>query len=390
MAYDHFPRMWAADMIASGYDGDFANELAEQLRRAAITSLFMQSPNGELPAGGRSAHHQWNEAEQVVTYEIYAAKMQAEGDGSLAGAYKRAAHLAFKSMQRWQRPSGEMWIVKNRVDPSQRFGYEGYSSHSQYNLLPMAMLAIAYEHAGMSENVTEQPAPCEVGGFVLNIRPVFHKVFANAGGMYIEIETGGDHHYNATGLIRVHKKGFNPQLGPSDSLTKDLVYEVPKEPRTNCAIGVGWKDVSGNWRRLADYDTQQISNIELKDVTADPSKVTFTLIYNGYFSGPSQVIEHYTITPTRVEQTSELPNYKGPVELAWPVLDDIGDAKTNIAVNGKTVSVTLGNDTQTYTVPDAQKISVSNDRYGFHNGWARVVVAEFKDGAKPTIVIEPK
>jgi hypothetical protein len=382
--------MWAADMIANGYDKDWSKQLAEQLRRAAITSLFMQSPSGELPAGGRSAHHQWNEAEQVVTYEIYAAKMQAEGDARLAGVFKRAAHLAFQSMQRWQRPSGEMWIVKNRFDPEQRFGYEGYSSHSQYNLLPMAMLAIAYEHAAKTEEVKEQPAPCEVGGFVLNIRPTFHKVFANAGGMYVEIETGGDHHYNATGLIRVHKKGFNPQLGPSDSLTKDLVYEVPKSPRTDAAIGIGWKDASGNWRRLAEYETEQISNIELKDVQADPSKVSFTLVYHGYFSGPSEVVEHYTITPTCVELTSELPNYKGPVQMAWPVLDDIGDAKTEIAVKDKTVSVTLANDTQTYTVKDATKIDVSQERYGFHNGFARAVIAEFKNGAAPTLVIEPK
>jgi rhamnogalacturonyl hydrolase YesR len=390
MPYDHFPRMWAADMLASGYDGEYSKQLGEQLRRAAITSLFMQSPNGELPAGGRSAHHQWNEAEQVVTYEIYAAKAKAAGDDQLAGAFKRAAHLAFQSMQRWQRPSGEMWIVKNRVDPEQRFGYESYSSHSQYNLLPMAMLAIAYEHADATENVKEQPAPCEVGGFVLNIRPTFHKVFANAGGMYVEIETGADHHYNATGLIRVHKKGFNPQLGPSDSLTTDLVYEVPKAPRTDAAIGIGWRDANGKWRRLAEYETDKISSIELKDVQADPSKVTFTLIYHGYFSGPSQIVEHYTITPTRVELKTELPNYTGPVQMAWPVFDDIGDAKTTISVKEKTVSVTLADDTQTYTLPDATKIEISQDRYGFHNGFARVAVADFKDGTTPTIVIEPK
>jgi rhamnogalacturonyl hydrolase YesR len=390
MPYDHFPRMWAADMIASGYDGEFSKQLGEQLRRASITSLFMQSPNGELPAGGRSAHHQWNEAEQVVTYEIYAARAKSAGDTQLASVFKRAAHLAFQSMQRWQRPSGEMWIVKNRVDPKERFGYETYSAHSQYNLLPMAMLAIAYEHAEKTEDVAETLAPCEVGGFVMNIRPTFHKVFANAGGMYVEIETGADHHYNATGLIRVHKKGFNPQLGPSDSLTKDLVYEVPKEPRTDAAIGIGWKDASGNWRRLAEYETQKISNIELKDVQANPANVSFTLIYSGYFSGPSKIVEHYTITPTRVELMTELPNYTGPVQMAWPVLDDIGDARTNISVKDKTVSVTLANETQTYTLPDATKIDISQDRYGFHNGFARVAVAEFKNGASPTIVIEPK
>jgi hypothetical protein len=27
--------------------------------RGSLTSLLLQSPTGELPCGGRSAHHQW-------------------------------------------------------------------------------------------------------------------------------------------------------------------------------------------------------------------------------------------------------------------------------------------------------------------------------------------
>ncbi len=98
MAYDHFPRLWAADMIAHGYAGQYAAQLREVLRRGALTSLFMQSPEGELPAGGRSAHHQWNEAEQCVTYEIYAEQALKAGDPELASVFKRAAHLALRSM----------------------------------------------------------------------------------------------------------------------------------------------------------------------------------------------------------------------------------------------------------------------------------------------------
>ncbi len=55
MAYDAFPRLWVSDMIAHGYGGNSAAELIEALRRGAITSLFLQSPWGELPAGHRSA-----------------------------------------------------------------------------------------------------------------------------------------------------------------------------------------------------------------------------------------------------------------------------------------------------------------------------------------------
>ncbi|MDQ3440163.1 MAG: glycoside hydrolase family 88 protein, partial [Planctomycetota bacterium] len=298
MAYDHFPRLWAGDLIASGYGGARSAELSEMLRRGALTSLFMQSPTGELPTGGRSAHHQWNEAEQSVTYEIYAAKSLADGDKQMAGVFKRAARLALASMQRWQRPSGEMWIVKNRADPKELHGYEGYSSHSQYNLLPMAMLAIAHDYAAKTEEVPEQITPAEVGGFVIHIGGVFNKVFANAGGMYIELDVAADPAHNPTGLLRVHKKNFNPQLGPSEGLISTKAQTYPADaPRTVAAIGGAWKDVNGAWKRLAEYPGRDISSTSVVNAAAEPNRVSFSVIYQGYFSGPHLVTEHYVVTP---------------------------------------------------------------------------------------------
>ena len=131
----------------------------------------------------------------------------------MAGVFKRTAHVALQSMQRWQRPSGEMWIVKNRADPKDFHGYESYSSHSQYNLLPMAMLSIAYDYAAKTDDVPEQLTPAEVGGFAFQLDKPFNKIFANTGGMYVELDVAADPAHNATGLLRVHKKNFNPQLG---------------------------------------------------------------------------------------------------------------------------------------------------------------------------------
>ena len=390
MAYDHFPRLWAADLIASGYSGPRAAELTEVLRRAALASLFMQSPTGELPTGGRSAHHQWNEAQQCVTYEIFAARALAEDDLRLAGVFKRAARLALGSMFRWQRPSGEMWIVKNRADPKEQHGYESYSSHSQYNLLAVAMLAIAHDHARSSEDVPEQITPAEVGGFVLHIDGVFHKVFASAGGMYIELDVAADPSHNPTGLLRVHKKSFDPQLGPSEGLiTKGEVY--PDVPRTTAAIGAAWKDENGNWKRLAEFAGPNISKASVADVQAEPDRVRFSVIYEGSFSGPQSAAERYVITPEQVELTIELPGYDGPTRIMFPVLDDLGDgAKTAIATRDKRVSVTLTGHTQTFTAPGAASVTVEPDRYPFRNGWARLGVAEFHAGTPAQLVIRPE
>jgi rhamnogalacturonyl hydrolase YesR len=389
MAYDHFPRLWAADMIAHGYDGQNAENLTESLRRAAVTSLFMQSPTGELPTGGRSAHHQWNEAQQCVTYEIFAARAQADGDAELAGAYKRAAHLALGSMLRWIRPSGEMWIVKNRVDPKHTHGYESYSSHSQYNLLPMAMLAIAYEHAEASEDVKETPSPADVGGFVIDIRPVFHRIIANAGGMYVQIDVGAEPGHNATGLLRIHKRGHNPQLGPSESLIARGEEYPADAPRTNAAVGVAWRDVNGQWRRLADYQRGDISAAEPSNVETSPDHVGLKIAYRGYFSGPDAVIEDYVVTPDEVQVTYSLPGYDGPMRIVWPVLDDIGDARTSIAAEGETVRVTLAGDMQTFTAQGAASVSVEETRYPFRNGWAKLAVAEYPAAAPATLIIKP-
>ncbi len=390
MAYDHFPRLWAADMVAHGFAGKYADALREVLRRASLTSLLMQSPAGELPAGGRSAHHQWNEAEQCVTYEIYAARARADGDPELAAVFKRAAHLALGSMKRWIRPSGEMWIVKNRVDPARFHGYEGYSAHSQYNLLPMSMLAIAYEHAGATEAIREKPAPADLGGYVLQIDPFLHKVFANAGGMYIEIDTSADHHYDATGLIRIHKKGFDPQLGPSESLSEHARHHLPAGPKVTAGIGAAWKGTDGTWRRVGDLDKTAITKVSLTDVSETTGKVSFRLLYEGSFSGPSRISERYVVTPGRVELTTEIPGYAGPLRYVWPILADDGAQKTAIAVKDGTVFGTLHGDTQTFTPVGAAAVRVEKNLYPNRNGWARLGVAEYPAGGSITLRIEPR
>ena len=391
MAYDHFPRLWLADLLADGYDGAYHAELAETLRRAAVTSLFMQSPWGELPSGGRSAQHQWNEAEQCVTYEVFAARALQGGDAELAAVYKRAAHLALASMERWVRPSGEMQIVKNWVDPGKGHAYEGYSAHSQYNLLPMSMLAIAYERAASTENIAEKPAPADIGGFVLDV-PKLHKVFANASGTYLEIDTAADHHYDATGLIRVQMKNLAPQLGPSDSILAKPTYHVPADsPKTqNTGVGVAWQNGQGEWHRLGELSKEQIQKIEVKTLQATPQLVEFEVIYSGDLFGVAQIVEHYALSAGRVELTTEVPNYAGPLRYVWPILADDGRTKSIIRVDDKTVHA-LQNGVimpQTFAATGAQSVRVEPGLYPNHNGWARLGVAEFPRGGKITLIVQ--
>ncbi|RYX85260.1 hypothetical protein EON83_06600 [bacterium] len=393
MAYDLFPRLWLNDMLADGYAGRYKAEIDEMMRRGAITNLFMQSPWGELPAGGRSAQHQWNEAEQCATYEIYAAKALKGGDSELASVYKRAAHLSLASMQRWVRPSGEMQIIKNWVDPAQNHAYEGYSAHSQYNLLPMSMLAIAYEHAATTTGVTEKPAPADVGGFVVDL-PELHKVFANASGTYIELDTNADHHYDATGLIRVHMKGLSPQLGPSDSILEHASYRVPaNSPQAkNTAVGVSWQDKAGDWHRLGELSADQIKGVKVETRESTPQRVAFDVTYEGDLFGVTRIIEHYVLTNDKVELSTELAGYNGPLRYVWPILADDGKTPTTITTANGIVSVSQpgGKTAQTFAPQGAQSVTVENERYPNHNGWARLGVADYPRGGKITLVIQSK
>jgi hypothetical protein len=383
IAYDHFPRLWVASILEI-YSGIYAYELQEVMRRASLTSLFLQSPCGELPTGGRSAHHQWNEAEQIVTYEIFAARALAKGDVTLAGVFKRAAHLAFQSTLRWIRPTGELWIVKNYAPPGEFLGFERYSSNSQYNLLPMAMLAIAYEHASHTDSIKELATPADIGGYMLQID--LHKIVANVQGMYIEIDTNGDHHYDATGLVRVHKQGHNPQLGPSESLTEHAVYTVPdKSPRTTTGIGVSYQDRDMTWHSLGEFTNTTVS----VNVDSETSElVSFKVSYVGDHT--PTIIEQYRITSNRVELTSQVVGVTGALRYTWPVLESNGKDITNITVKDGVITVSLDGDSQTFTPVGAASISLGDTKYPNRNGWSRVAVAEYPNGGSITLVIEPK
>ena len=96
--------------------------------------------------------------EQAVTFESWASRFARRGDTRRRRRVQagRAASRSGRSA-RWIRPSGELWIVKNRMDPAARHGYESYSFHSQYNLLTAAMLAIAWTRA--DERVARRAVP---------------------------------------------------------------------------------------------------------------------------------------------------------------------------------------------------------------------------------------
>jgi hypothetical protein len=343
MVYDEFPRQYLAGMLCDGYHGPSLDFYKENLWRGAWTSLFTQSPIGECPTGGRSAQHIWNEAQMCVTYEIYAAQYARKGKSAEAGAFKRAAHLSLASMRRWLKPDGTCYIVKNRYPPEARHGYEFYSAQSQYNLLACALLATAYLRA--DESVKERPCPTEIGGFVIPMPDDFHKVFANAGGTYVEYDTEGDFRYNPTGLIRVHLKGGpasqtgsrqrrdNPQIGPSDGVAHRYNSKTKEDLGGEClSVGPAWEDASGDWHRLAD------AQIKPKIEVLGDAKFRLTYEIEGV-----TVAETVTVESSGVTVEDEIEGAMA-MRVYYPMLvtDGLEDAKVNMDKNAVNLSMRDG------------------------------------------------
>jgi hypothetical protein len=340
MAYDHFARLWALDLLDEGYRGRHAAHLETLVERGAWMSMFMQSPWGELPCGGRSAHHQWNEAQQAVTFESWAARFATRSDPAAAGACKRAARRSLQSIGRWVRPSGELWIVKNRMDPAARHGYESYSFHSQYNLLAAAMLAVAWSRA--DDRIREAPCPADTGGFAFAIQPAFHKLIANAGGTYLEFDTGADLHYNPTGLLRVHRSGVPPEA-LADGVIAAASYQLPTKPTRSMALGPEWRDRAGVWHSLAAHGRDDLDPAEFVLVSASARRVEIRLTYRGRLRGGATAIaEHVTLTPERVEIEHRVDGDVDAVRQCWPMLATDGSTPSVMMASGRSATVARG------------------------------------------------
>lgn len=391
LAYDAFSRLWLEDVFADdAYSGAHADTYGNFLRTGGLSTLLLLSPSGEWASGGRSGLHNWADAQVTAICEMNAAWWAKRGRPDVAGAFKRAARLSFASVARWQRPSGELWIVKNRAEPDTRLAFERYSNHSQYNLLAMAMLAIAYSRA--DESIAERPTVSEVGGYVFDARETFHKVAAAAGGYFVLIDTAADPGYNATGLQRVHRAGVSfPAL--SDSAAPDRKYQPAAAPKAALAPGVAWRSGEG-WLALADFPgaggKRKVERVELDhNPSPDPSRTGFTLAYHlRTESGEARIInERYTLSADGVELTHAVSGTSDGWRLQVPVLVNDGATDTLVGLSPNSLSVSwLGSETVIAPSTPLAGLALTGERLVTHNGWVRAATAELPDG-KVTLII---
>ncbi len=375
MTYDAFPRAWLGDMLASGYRGAAAEDLVEALDRGALTSLLMQSANGEAPCGGRSSHHQWSDALTTAIFEMAAARYARSGDLSLAATFKRAARRAYAAVLAWQRPSGECWIVKNRADPAMRLGSENYSIHTTYNLLMLTAFGFAYEHAATTEHLAERATPAETGGHAVVLGEPFHKVVAAAAGTSAIVCTMPQPGQTPAGLIRVQ---FDPVIGgplPGDASLADPKFRLPAGPRAAAVIGLAWRGAEGNVRCLADIAVADLSS-SVTVLREDASVVRFRVDYCVGGDAPVTFAEVYELSARQMSVRFEVPE-NGPVFLLrWPVFAGDGAGEAVITTSPAHVTVSFASRVVSYGVTGTEPPVVEETVVPHRTGFVRVVEAE--------------
>ncbi|MCC2686735.1 MAG: hypothetical protein K0R75_3634, partial [Paenibacillaceae bacterium] len=293
LLYDLTTRCQIQLMLGSGYAGEFTSELDGHLRKASLMTLFMQSAAFEFPYGGRSNQYLFNEALIAANCEYEASRYKREGNLRLASAFKRCGHLAIQSIRRWLEET-PVRHIKNYYPIESDYGTETYGYYDKYMITMGAFLAIGCLFA--DETIAEAPCPAEAGGYVLQTSPSFHKVFANAGGYSLEIDTQADLNYDATGLGRIHRSGVPTELGLSVPLTEGQKYKLRDGVQRICSgISPGWMGEDGELRFLSELSERL--TCELAIVCANRSSVDFQLVYGGAsLQGCQAVKERYQLS----------------------------------------------------------------------------------------------
>ena len=351
-AYDAAARGNLLAMLLDGYDGPSRAEMSAFVTRGTTNSLRLQDPTGQAPAGGRSGAHVWNDVVNGLNFEQMAGAALADGDAASAGRFRRAAALAFRSIQRFQQADGTFAVTKNAFGSAGRVGYADYSFVTNYNGYVMYHLAETYLARARAEEVAEAPAPAEVGGYSVATGTAFAAAFANAGGMAVQAALRGqarvdyDSYWTTLGVTRFSRAGWDSRLGPGDGARDEL-----------SGLGVSFAPTfleGGQWRRLASMPDRYAGTATLE--FASPLLVRFRIEYApvGGATGPTFRNE-FVVTPDGVLSTVTSSAAPGTFGVTWPLLvdDGAGTMSSDVTARGASTGFAGAGDRQNFLALDA-------------------------------------
>jgi len=322
-------------LIADGYDGPSAADMRLAVEGGTQTTLLLQDPTGQVPANGRTSDHTWVDVGYQLAFQVMANQEWNAGNKTLAGAYQHASELSFSSVARWKRidgnAAGSYFITKNHFDPALRVGYQDASQMSNYTGAFIFHLAEVYN--ARKRPIPERPAPAEIGGYAIVLDPAFDSVFANAGGMQIQlnlrgqIEKSSGNYWTTLGIVRFSRVGWDSRLGPSDgALTATEGVSFAPEFLED-----------GKWLRMGSLSKRY--HATWKPEFVHPALVRGTIEFRPLNGTPGPVFEsHLWITPDGVYVESvKTSNDSTPWGVTWPLLENDGTA-LDVQITGSIAS----------------------------------------------------
>ncbi len=249
MNYDLVPRGLFVMLLNAGYRGKYYKKIDDILRRAALLTLKMQSPNGEIAFGGRSNQFLYNEEWMIVIYEYEARRYVREGNFELSGVFKAAAKRALDVTEHWL-SLYPIRHIKNRFPTETKFGCEDYAYFDKYMITVASNLHDAYL---VCDDSIPTPEIKDHTPQIFMTSEHFHKLFVKAAGYGIEFDFNADARYDASGLGRIQKEGAPSTVCMAVPCPKDPIFTVDLEKPIALSFAPGIM-CDGEWKFATDPD----------------------------------------------------------------------------------------------------------------------------------------
>lgn len=240
IVYDLVGRGLFHFLLHFGYNGKYAKQIDDALKKAGLLTLKMQSVTGELPYGGRSHQFLHNEAWLAAIYEFEANRYYREGNLQLAGKFKAATQKCLDDMEKWlcQTP---ITHIKNHFPPDSGYGCEDYAYFDKYMITSASFLYVAYLFC----NEDIQPVEASEKTELFFLSQDFHKAFLKNKNYFVEIEPEADREYDCSGIGRIHYAGAPSALCLSVPGAKEAEYDTGDYEKADFSITAGVKQADG-------------------------------------------------------------------------------------------------------------------------------------------------
>lgn len=322
--YDLVTRGLFVFLLSFGYRGKYYEQIDEYLKKSALLTLKMQSPNGEAPFGGRSNQFLHNEAWLITVYGYEINRYEKEGNKPLAATFRTACTRALKVTQNLLSKTPILHI-KNRFPTETKYGCEDYAYFDKYMITVASILYMAYlvhyDSATLPYAVDYEQCAAVTSQY-------FHKLFLKSGGYGLEFDLEADPHYDANGLGRVHRDGAPPSICMSCPCPESPEYTVDISPIAFSACSAVLEN--DTWKLGAEEGVKY----EVLEYSTDISSAFATLACR--FETGKCVQEHYTVNENGVKIALE---GDGKIAFSLPAFCFDGEKVPEIVAEKHTLTI---------------------------------------------------